>query len=471
MRTIVLLSLFASASAWTYKQTEPYAREWSGDGDKPTIVCHVDACGTLREMGVPASQLVGYFGADPGLMTSFCHGPDCSSIPFETMTSINNPGSRYTINIDALKTLNAGVIVDYAYCHVEEDCTATLPSADYKGLLAYSGALEDLATTGTPVINMIVASRGYAEIVDDFQNLAIALGDPPNFDLAQHCNDFDLAMQRMKSEARRLWALGMRVTTISVASAGNMIYAAQPTDDPILVMLLEAGVPMTFIEVNDPRGGYWEYVPFNGTTGESPKMNSTYPTDIFLYDARSHGMHTNPEERTWTFDDPAWKEGQIAPWPIDAMFTYEYGAEILNTIANVFNKAKLIRTKGTCTLYDPMAKPRTDLQPGQYPCNDPDSGYIPKCPNAGDYSWNLPSPPPPPPPRSPASPLNPPDRSVDDDDDDDALPTWGIAVISLLAALFALFVVLVAVLIQAERVGKPIFYRIQDSKVSKGGSA
>ena len=80
------------------------------------------------------------------------------------------------------------------------------------------------------VININVAARAYIDVVGSFQNLAIAVGDPPNPDTVEHCHTFHAAMTAMHQSARRMSAEGIRVTAVSMTA--TMIYAAQPTADP-----------------------------------------------------------------------------------------------------------------------------------------------------------------------------------------------------------------------------------------------
>ena len=93
-------------------------------------------------------------------------------------------------------------------------------------------------------------------------------------------------------------------------------------------------------------------------------------SDPPLYDARYHDAHTREENRPWTFDDPAWNAGQLAPWSIDSSFSYERATRILNTLRNKFNRATRIRPKTLCTLGDVTARPSV-FSPGQWACHDP----------------------------------------------------------------------------------------------------
>ena len=145
---------------------------------------------------------------------------------------------------------------------------------------------------------------------------------------------------------------------------------------------------MVHVDVNDPRRGYWEYIGFNNSRpqGEVTALRgggSIYPTDVFLYDARSHQSVTEDFNAgaAAQFNHPAWIAGQIAPWPIDSTWTYERGTRILKALLDVFNNAQRIMPRGTCTLYDATTNAR--LPPGEFGCFVPGSGSFPSCPAAG----------------------------------------------------------------------------------------
>ena len=151
---------------------------------------------------------------------------------------------------------------------------------------------------------------------------------------------------------------------------------------------------MVHVNVNDPRRGYWEYIGFNNSRPQGQVTalrggGSIYPTDVFLYDARSHQSVTEDFNAgaAAQFNHPAWIAGQIAPWPIDSTWTYERGTRILKALLDVFNNAQRIMPRGTCTLYDATTNAR--LPPGEFGCFVPGSGNFPSCPAAG----SSPSPP------------------------------------------------------------------------------
>merc|ERR1719428_1761212 len=181
---------------------------------------------------------------------------------------------------------------------------------------------------------------------------------------------------------------GIRVGSGSFTK--SMLYAAQPTDDPILIMLEELGVPMLHVNVTDPRGGYWEFINFpehdrNTANMVLPSGGKMYPVDVWLYDARSTRYH----EEDINITDPAWDAGQYTIWPIDGSFTYEQGTRILNTLRNKFVKAKQIAPQTTCTAVDVSKRER--MAPGSWACHDPKAD-LPVCPGPPPAPAETPAP-------------------------------------------------------------------------------
>ena len=392
-------------------------------------------------MGVREDQLVGYFGADVSTWSNICHAGLCMGAHFEHMESINQPGERYKVDMDKLNALSPDIIVDAAYCHQPEDCYKN--ATTYKGLLAYVQAEATqplMESTKWKVINIQVAARAYIDVVGSFQNLAIAVGDPPNPDTVEHCHTFHAAMTAMHQGARRMWAEGIRVTTVAMAE--EYIYAAQPTDDPILTMLEQLGVPMVHVNVNDPRGGYWEWIDFNQSkTGWQAQTlladgsGPIYDTDIWLYDSRSHEATMGADGHGDNFDHPAWQAGQVAPWPIDSTWSYEYGTRILNQLRAVFDKSTRIMEKTTCTIHTAGAGVANKLAPGQWACHCADNcpSLFPECPTASASTASASASPPPPGLKTGASEANP-------DSKDDSISTGAAAGIGVGCAVAGLLI-------------------------------
>lgn len=359
----------ATTQAWSF--VDDSGTTFQGQGSTPKIVCHVDVCESLWSMGVGADQLVGYFGHSGDTMyamTDLCHGNLCMQAHFEQMESVDGSGS-YAIDVSKVQSLNPDMIIDYAYRPVSDT---------YNGLLGYSPQWNDLQATGINIIHVLVAHKGYVEVLETMERLATAAGAGPNPDVAEHCSKLRQAMNAMTQTARTMWASGVRVLAASITS--SMIYAADPTDDPILIMLEEVGVPMTHINVTDPRGHYWEYITFPANDRNTANIarlggHPMYPVDVWLYDSRSTRYH----EEDINITDPAWAVGQYTHWPIDSAFTYERAARILNTLRPVFARAQRVAASSVCTLAD--VSQRQNLQPGQWACHDPKPDYA-SCPTA-----------------------------------------------------------------------------------------
>jgi len=306
-------------------------------------------------MGLRTDQLVGYFSS----VSDLCHGRLCHQFHFESMSNVHGEG-RYDIEVTKLEDLKPDLLIDYSY---------SSEAADYDGLLKYSPQLSEIQALGVPMLDLQVAGKDFVEVVKTFQRLAIALGHEENHDLERHCEELQESMKSMRSLGSFFRGEGLRVLAASFTP--TKIYAAQPTDDPILIMLENLGVPILHVNVTDPRGSYWEYIDFGEKESRDTANivlaggGSLYPVDVWLYDARSTRYH----EEDITITDPAWDAGQYTIWPIDGAFTYEQGTRILNTLRQVFATSKRKYPKTDCTITDLSRDDK--LAPGAFACNDP----------------------------------------------------------------------------------------------------
>jgi hypothetical protein len=387
-------------SGWWYFN-DGYKRSWSGalsdPSAKPKVVCHIDVCESLWEMGVREDQIVGYFNGNPATWTGLCEGAHCKTGHFELIPFVGDDGTL-GLDMGKIDEVKPDMIVDVAYCGMDSNApqdkagcykenACELHSFKY-GSKNASETCRLIADKQMSYITVNVM-QGYIEAVDSVQRLAITLGDLPNPDTVNYCKDFHEAMTAMQVTAEAMHGKGLRVTTMYLG--GTTIYAAQPTDDPILIMLEELGVPMTHVTVTDPRGHYWEKYDFNSSMPSGQQTSSIRPgggriweTDVWMYDTRTHDTHFGsaavPLEEQ--FADPAWAAGQIAPWPIGSAvgFSYKAGTRVLNMLRNVFDKAELIKPAGSCTDVD--VSKRSRLQGGEFACFNP-KPMFPSCPVAG----------------------------------------------------------------------------------------
>merc|ERR1719359_2022312 len=332
-------------------------------------------------MGLRLDQLVGYTGD----VSDLCQGILCHQFHFEAMTNIKGAG-KWDIDVSKIQKLAPDVIVDYRYN----------PNAEgYAGSLKYAPQFGDLEALNIPMIEIQVGNGkdGFLEIVETMQRLAIALAGPPNQDVERHCDMMHKAMNDMISVGKTMSANSIRVMAAAIEE--TRISAIEPTDDPILIMLEELGVPMIHVNVNNKRGFYYEYIDFPVRDRNTAHIirsdgGAMHPVDVWLYDGGKTRYHLEDVNIT----DPAWDIGQFSIWPSDPPFTYEQGARILNTILPVFAKAKRMHAKTDCT--DADVSKRERLGPGSWACPRLDTkARFPSCPGSSSPSPStspLPSP-------------------------------------------------------------------------------
>jgi hypothetical protein len=412
------------AGGWSFDDGP--GRFYSGSGMKPKIICHSDACDSLWSMGVREDQLVGYYGvsltATTGAWNGICQSTWCMTVHFEKMKNVE---SAYRVmDVDLVRSLGATIIVDSVFCMTGKDSCKTdedkyMPWVKGHGIGTWSN-IEAIKGLDLVLIPMNVYSVSMIQLVDSYARLAIAVGDAPNPDLMHHCKEMHEAMTGMQAVARKMETDGVRVTAAWIGMPPNMIYGLDPTSDPVSIMLEQLGVPMTHMNIDDVRGGYWEWMEFPSPDKVMRKANvgddtytieGIYPTDVWLYDHRNHDTHMegNAEPHV-QFADPAWVAGQKAAWPIGTTHTYERVTRILTTYIDVFGKAKRVAEKTECMSVKRVAEKTERLGGGNWACHAPDVVF-PSCPlgtpgdghagHAGHGETKEPagnsSPPPPPP--------------------------------------------------------------------------
>ena len=209
-----------------------------GTGNRPTIICHIDICDSLWSMGVRADQMKGYFGGDANSWSALCHGTHCMSAHFEQMERVNQPGSNYAIDMAKVNRLAPNIIVDAAYCHQGRYTDECMTNSTYKGLLNTRAGLADLQAGAWSMITSMwpaAATLRSSTLCSASPSRSATRPTPTPSSTATTST----SMTAMHDRACGMWAEGIRVTTISIGRGATTIYAAQPTDDPILIMLQE----------------------------------------------------------------------------------------------------------------------------------------------------------------------------------------------------------------------------------------
>ena len=318
------------------------------------------------------------------------------SVHFEKMKNVES--ARRVMDVDLVRSLGATVIVDTTYCGMSgtstlESCKSLdkdryMPWVHGAGIGTWSN-IEAIKQLELVLIPVNIYKAGMIELVDLYARLAVALGDSPNPDVMHHCQDMHAAMTEMQAVGQKMATDGVRVTAAWIGmpdADSGMIYGLDPPADPVSVMLEELGVPMNHMNVDDSRGGYWEWMKFPSADkvlrkatidAEDYTVEGIYETDVWLYDARNHDAHMeNSAEPHVQFNDPAWVAGQKAAWPIGTTHTYERVTRILTTYIEVFGKATRIAPETECL----SVQPGQHLGGGNWACHSPVATF-PSCPS------------------------------------------------------------------------------------------
>ena len=122
-------------------------------------------------MGVRSDQLVGYYDSNGVDGNSECHGTHCSDVHLETMVNLD---LGFQIDMEAARSLNIDIFVDVAYCYKEEQCYKDADS--YAGWLKYYN-LAEIGQLNAAMITINLRGKSFLEVIDQYQRLAIAVGD------------------------------------------------------------------------------------------------------------------------------------------------------------------------------------------------------------------------------------------------------------------------------------------------------
>ena len=234
----------------------------------------------------------------------------------------------------------------------------------------------------------LCAGKSMLEVIQQYEQLALALGiNPPKSLQGQKERMYDAAAN-FQDVARTVANRGVRIMAAYLAPQGggdfgDSNYFANPTNDLVLRMLEELGLPLLHVNCNQapdeeacPLGYFWETVQtpkyFGGCEGDLAGCadNVMYPVDFWLYDHRTTLYVTDPSFRD-VFPDKAIELGQMGYWPIGAgTISHEHAAEILELLAVSLRDAQRIHPATDCKTVDVSSDSHrtVGLAGGEYAC-------------------------------------------------------------------------------------------------------
>lgn len=247
----------------------------------------------------------------------------------------------------------------------------------------------DVAQQGANCIGEDAANECYGksmiEVIEQYDALSTALGIPRPGSVEQDKRDMCQAAQVFQEAAQVAQSKGVRAMAGYITpTPGAMSYLAYPSDDMVLRMFEELGMPIlhpgSCTAVNCTQEYFWEWIPTdalfpNCAEGQSYAECSDsplYPVDFWLYDHRTTLDFTSNEFKT-AFPDKAVVQSQYAYWPIGGgIISYRHAAEILTILAPSLAAAERIHPATSCTPADVTSidHAQDGLQPSQYACYD-----------------------------------------------------------------------------------------------------
>lgn len=280
---------------------------------------------------------------------------------------------------------------------------------DYLVMHGYRGELWGFNATiekqvvniiGKPIIYIDVAQQGancigdnadncygksMIEVIEQYDALALALGIPRSGAVEQDKRAMCQAARVFQEAAEIAQSKGVRALAGYINTGDDaMSYLAYPSDDMVLRMFEELGMPIlhpgSCSAANCTQNYFWEWIPtkelFPACAGQSLTLECAasplYPVDFWLYDHRTTLTFVG-SEFAQAFPDKAVVQGQHAYWPIGGgIISYRHAAEILSLVAPRLAAAERLHVATSCTPADVSSVEHAidGLQPGQFSCYD-----------------------------------------------------------------------------------------------------
>eukprot|EP00977_Amphora_coffeiformis_P021724 scaffold9782_cov150-Amphora_coffeaeformis.AAC.3 len=273
---------------------------------------------------------------------------------------------------------------------------------DYIVMHGYTGDLWGLEADtekqvvnviGNPIIYIDVAQqencygKSMIEVIQQYHDLAVALG----IDIPASVKDDQKALCKAAAQfqdaaqiahTKGIRALAGYISTNQYRNATS--YLAYPSDDMVLRMFEELGMPLLhpgLCQAEECSQNYfWDWIPTQEFFPDCSKTqdrqecndNVLYPADMWLYDHRTTITFTSQEFRE-SFPDPAVIQGQYEYWPIGGgIISYRHAAEILSIVAPTLASVERIHPSTECTPADvtSVEHAQDGVGPGEYACYD-----------------------------------------------------------------------------------------------------
>lgn len=276
------------------------------------VIAHIGSAAALWDFGI---EVVGVFGAQRASDGSASR--QAGRVDLDAVESLGVEWGEF--DVEAMIALNPDLLVTTFYALGETPETTSLWYVPDEVLAT--------VTERVPTAAFLAQDRGYDDIINDYANLAEALGA----DLASAENT--AAKARFEQASADLAAAikgNPGVKVMVMAADAESVWVANPKMSADITYFLKLGMDVQ--EIADPSM-FWEQL--------SWEQVGKYPVDVILNDTRLQSMQPDQmaaDHPTWN-ELPAVKAGQVGPWHAESTYSYLDYAEVLEELVPIFTAA------------------------------------------------------------------------------------------------------------------------------------
>lgn len=295
-----------TTASWSYRDSTGAVVEL--DAPPSVVVAETTIAAGLWELGVPPEATFGELrtpAGEPSPAIGLANPDDFTSL-----------GEAYgQINLEQLAALDPDVIVapswkDGTYWGIEDETVEQVRAI-------------------APIIGVAVTGRPIDEVLDEIDDLAIALGaDPASDQVAAARDAFADASQRLSEVA----AANPTLRVLAASGTPDQFYVAVPEDYPDLSYFESLGVGMITPDTDEP---FWQTLSWEEV--------DRYAADVILGDARGG----TPEQIVAQMppnarDLPAVAADQLGSWQIPLGLGHGAVADAIDDVAAALEQARVL---------------------------------------------------------------------------------------------------------------------------------
>lgn len=199
------------------------------------------------------------------------------------------------------------------------------------------GAIDESTLPGftdiAPSLCILAVEAPINQSIERFVELAAALGADTTAPVHVASKDaFTAASEAVRSAV----AAKPGLTVMAIGPTPDSPYIGNPASASDLVYMRELGVNFIVPESPDSfASNLWQEL--------SWEQLSAYPVDLYMVDSRPSSMALDDLMKVQVFAfQPAAKAGQICPWPVEYITTYDGVTPTLTALADAISKAEIV---------------------------------------------------------------------------------------------------------------------------------